>query len=292
MESLEEAVAPIEDGATVFVGGFIINANPWALALELVRQEKRDLTAVGYGMMSIDVLVGAGCVDTLWGSVNTFEPKFGRPPSIRRRIEAGDLDNIRESGNATVTRLTAGAYGIPSMATRALLGSDMLADLEARGLAERTTDPFSGEDVVLLEAVQPDYALIHAPRSDPQGNVQFFGPGAFTDEAVLAADAVIASVDEVVSQEEIRRTPEDTMVPSHKVQALVEAPFGAFPTSVYRYYDHDEPHIGEYADRAATEEGFQSYLEEYVLGMDHVDFLDRIGLERLMDRRADPYFGY
>lgn len=292
MDALEDAIAPIADGSTVFVGGFIINANPWALALEAVRQEKRDLTAVGYGMMSIDVLVGAGCVDTLWGSVNTFEPKFGRPPSIRRAIEAGELDNIRESGNATVTRLTAGAYGIPSMATRSLFGSDMLADLEERGLAEQTTDPFTGEDVVLLAALQPDYALIHAPRGDAKGNVQFFGPGAFTDEAVLAADAVIASVDEIVSQEEIRHSPEATMVPSHKVEALVEAPFGAYPTSVYRNYDHDEPHIGEYADRAATEEGFQSYLEEFVLGMDHLDFLEQLSLERLMDLRADPYFGY
>lgn len=292
MASLEAAVAPIPDGATVFVGGFIINANPWALACELVRQRKRDLTALGYGMVSIDVLVGAGCVDTLWGSVNTFEPKYGRPPCIRREIEAGRLDNIRESGNATVTRLTAGAYGLPSMPMRSLLGSDMLPDLEARGLAERTTDPFTDEPVVQLKAVQPDYAIVHAPRADAAGNVQFYGPGAFTNEAVFAADAVVASVDEVVSTAAIRRDPEATMIPAHKVEAVVEAPFGAYPTSVYRYYDHDEAHIEAYSSAARSETGFEDYLEEYVLDTDHYGFLERVTLERLMALRADPYYGY
>lgn len=292
MASMAEAVASIEDGSTVFVGGFIINANPWALALELVRQAPRDLTLVGYGMMSIDVLVGAGCVETLWGSVNTFEPTFGRPPCIRRAVEAGALDNVRESANATATRLLAGAYGLPSMATRSLLGSDMLPDLEARGLALTTTDPFSGETVVQLEAIQPDYALVHAPRGDAEGNLQSFGPTAFTNEAVLAAEAVIATVDQLVSPEVIRRAPEHTLVPAHKVAAVVEAPFGAFPTSVYRGYDHDVDHIGEYAQVARSTAGFQSYLDAYVLEMDHADFLDRVGVERLTALRADPYLGY
>lgn len=292
MGSLSKAIASIDHGSTVFLGGFIINSNPWALSLEMVRQELRDLTTIGYAMMSIDVLVGAGCVDTMIGSVNSFEPKFGQPPNVIRALADDELEIEAESGNVSASRLMAGANGIPFVPTRSLVGSDMLPDLEDAGVVTMCEDPFSGDQVTLVKAMNPDYAIIHATRADPDGNVQFNAPSAFMEEAVYAADAVIASVEEIVTQETIRRTPEATLVPSHKVEHLVEAPLGAFPTSLYKYYDHDEDHIETYTELSQTEDGYEEYLDTFVRGRDHVDFLDAVGVESLLDIRADPYYGY
>lgn len=292
LSELTEATGAITDGSTVFVGGFIIHNNPLALSKSLVRNEREKLTLIGYGMMSIDLLVAAGSVSKLIGSVNSFEPKFGQPPSVMRALETGDLELESESGNITASRLTAGAFGIPYIPSHSVLGSDMLPGLQASGAVKVGEDPFSDETILQVKAMNPDYALVHGARADTEGNVQLFGPSAFIDEAVYAANSVIATVEEVVSDEVIRRSPESTIVPSYKVEHLVEAPHGAYPTSLYKYYDHDEAHIEKYRNMAQSREGVEEYLDRYVHGHEHEEFLDEIGIGRLSDLRADPYFGY
>jgi len=62
---------------------------------------------------------------------------------------------------------------------------------------------------------------------------------------------------------------------------------------VYNYYDLDLEHIRMYYNQCKTEEGWQKYLEEYILGVEnHMGFLKKIGLERLMKLRAKKPFGY
>lgn len=287
-----EAIDVIPDGSSVFVGGFIIHNNPWALSTALARNPPAELTLIGYGMMSIDLLVAADAATKLIGSVNSFEPKFGQPPSVLRALDDGDLELESESGNITASRLTAGAFGIPYIPSHSVLGSDMLPGLQESGAVLVGEDPFTGEKILNVRAMNPDYALVHGARADEDGNVQLFGPTAFTDEAVYAADSVIASVEQVVSEEVIRRSSGSTIVPSYKVEHVVEAPFGAYPTSLFRYYDHDEAHIGQYADMAGTEAGVEEYFDRYVHDCDHEAFLETVGIGTLSELRADPYYGY
>lgn len=287
-----EAIDVVPDGSSVFVGGFIIHNNPWALSTALARNPPEDLTLIGYGMMSIDLIVAADAATKLIGSVNSFEPKFGQPPSVLRALDDGDLELESESGNITASRLTAGAFGIPYIPSHSVLGSDMLSGLEDSGAAKVGEDPFTGQKILQVKAMNPDYALVHGARADPDGNVQLFGPTAFTDEAVYAADSVIASVEQVVSEEVIRRSSESTVVPSYKVDHIVEAPYGAYPTSLFKYYDHDEEHIEAYADLAGTEPGVEDYFDRYIHDCDHESFLQKVGIGKLSELRADPYYGY
>ena len=77
------------------------------------------------------------------------------------------------------------------------------------------------------------------------------------------------------------------------VEAVVETPFGAHPTGVYRYYEHDVPHIQRYHDASRDPAAFRGYLEEYVFGVrDEWDYLARIGPARLLRLRVDPSLGY
>jgi len=132
---------------------------------------------------------------------------------------------------------------------------------------------------VLLPAATPDVAIVHAQQADELGNVVIQGFAAHEPEMVRAAKATIVSCEELISSEETRRNPELTTIPYIHVSAVVEQPFGAYPTSVYRYYDFDSDHL-TYYQRCAREgsQAYQEYLEHYVLGCETFeDYLERVG---------------
>jgi glutaconate CoA-transferase, subunit A len=78
------------------------------------------------------------------------------------------------------------------------------------------------------------------------------------------------------------------------MQHVVHLPYSAHPSSVYGVYDFDKAHIKKYAEASKTPEGFQAYLDEYVLGVkDHWDYLERVGgMKYLSGLNADPTLGY
>jgi len=83
------------------------------------------------------------------------------------------------------------------------------------------------------------------------------------------------------------------MNPALMVHQVVHVPFGAHPTGVYGYYDHDAPHLAEYYEASRTAEGVRAYFRKYVdEAPDHATYLDRIGVSRLMQLRVDPALGY
>jgi len=75
---------------------------------------------------------------------------------------------------------------------------------------------------------------------------------------------------------------------------VVHLPFSAHPTSVYDLYDFDVKHIQLYAKESKTTDGFSTYLDEYVYGVDdHWGYLDLVGgMEHLNTLIADPVLGY
>ena len=92
----------------------------------------------------------------------------------------------------------------------------------------------------------------------------------------------------------IRQQPELTVVPGFRVNAVVHLPYGAHPTSLYRYYDFDADHLRMYVGKAQTDEGVAEYIQEFVLEpKDHAGYLRRVGGDaRLARLRADPELGY
>ena len=292
--TLKEAVNLVQDGAHLFWGGFGFQRPPMAFAHELVRQKKRKLTIYTCGSeVDIDILSGA-CV------VSRFELAFfaiegiGLVPNIQRRIREGVIEIEDYSNLAMALRFLGGALGVPFMPLKSMLGTDLLAKSRFRPKKAEVIDcPFTGEKVVLVPSVRPDFSIIHASRVDREGNVQIDGIRGEDIEGARAGKKVIILAEEIVDSEFTRGQPDQTVIPNIYVHHVVECPWGSYPMMVYNYYDYDMEHIRMYYDQCKTEEGWQKYCEEYITSVgNHMEFLTKIGIERLLKRKAKKPLPY
>ncbi|MGB9976034.1 CoA transferase subunit A [Thermovenabulum sp.] len=296
VKSLSEVVSQIPDeGAVIAFGGFAIARNPIAFVLEMIRQQKRKLRVYQIvAGMDTDLMVGAGLVERLEYSGGSLD-RFGRLERINEAIDKGKLDVREYTGMSMSLRFLAGSMGVPFIPTKTLLGTDML-----RILVEKNDDavrvensPFDGERYVYLKAIQPDFAVIHAQYADEKGNVIIEGP--YWDvETAKSAKKLFVTVEKIVSTEFIKRFPEKVVIPSMYTSAVIEMPFGAFPTSVYKFYDYDQKFLMQYAEINKNKDEFEKFINEFVFGTkDFVEFLEKIGgIRRLNEILADPVYGY
>jgi glutaconate CoA-transferase subunit A len=292
--TLKEAVKLVPDGAHVFWGGFGFQRPPMAFAHELVRQKKRNLTLYTCGSeMDLDILSGACVVSRLELAFYAIEG-IGLVPNIQRRIREGAIQIEDYSNLAMVLRFLGGALGVPFMPLKSMLGTDLLAKTRFRTKkAEVMACPFSGEKVVLVPSVRPDFSIVHAQRVDKEGNVQIDGIRGEDVEGGRAGKKVLALAEEIVDTEFIRARPDQTVIPNIYVTHVVECPWGSYPMMVYNYYDYDMEHIRMYYDQCKTEEGWQKYCAEYITCFnDHNEFLQKMGFERLMKLKAKKPLPY
>jgi acyl CoA:acetate/3-ketoacid CoA transferase alpha subunit len=270
--NLSDAAALVRDGDVLAIGGAFFENVPMALIREIIRQEKKDLTIIitAHGI-AVDILVGAGCVREVLGAYVGFEG-YGLAPNFRRAVEEGTITFKESACYATASGLRATAWGLPFMPLKGLIGSDLL-DRHP----EYKRFSWDGEEVVLVPALKPTVALIHANRSDSEGNVQTEG-ASWDDVIAEAADRVIVTVEQIVPDDVIRRQPHKTEFPGFLTTAVVEVPYGAHPAGCPGAYDFDEPHIQEYLKAGKTADGFRTYLEEYVYKVsDHEQYLEAAG---------------
>jgi glutaconate CoA-transferase, subunit A len=279
--SAAEAVARfIRPGAVLGMGGQNVGRCPMALSHEIIRQRIGDLTVVGCNLsISMDQLVGAGLVRRCIGGSGNLE-RFGTTFCWRRGIEDGTLDVEDLSHLAMVTRFLAGEMGVPFMPTRSLLGSDLLGPSGKSGPSKAVVidNPWKpGEPIVLVPALAPDVSIVHVQRADRTGNLVVDGFTTHEPEMIRASRHVIASCEELVPEETVRRHPEHTTIPFLYVSAVVVQPFGAYPTSTYRYYDYDADQVTAYQEAArAGPQAVAQYLQEHVWGVATFDaHLDR-----------------
>jgi glutaconate CoA-transferase subunit A len=307
--SLKEAVEEfIHDGAHITFGGFTMQRHPMAFIREMIRQGKRDLAIYGHSPgIDADILIGAGAVRRVEVAYIGDELFVSPSPNFRRAVEEGTIQWEDYSNFGATLRLVAGALGLPFIPTRTMLGSDMITQ-SGFGPEERRSDPkaankklvlmdcpFTGDKVVLLPAVNPDVAVIHAQMVGQEGTVRILGQSYADDFVARAARRVVVTAEEIVSEEFIRRHPEQNCIPFFRVDAIVHVPYGAHPTACHAYYDYDPQYYAEYAQAAkAGAKAFQEHLETVVYGVkDHWGYLDRIGgAERLSHLKADPALGY
>lgn len=294
VKTLSEAVKLISDGDTITFSGISVSAHPVAFAHEIIRQGRQNLEIAGSGAWHVNnLLIGAGCVDRMVIIADSSEIG-GVAPALRRAVEKGDLTVEDYSYYAVACRFMAAAMGVPFLPTKSMLGSDMLRHtwLEEGKKFRIMECPFSGEKVVLVPALKPDVAVIHAQRADEDGNVQMLGPTALADEQARASSKVIITVEKIVSKAVTQSRPELTIIPSFIVDAIVELPYGAHPTSLHACYDYDIDHLKYAFEQSRDEEKLKRYLDEFVYEVDgHLDYLKRIGgLKKLLQLRGNLCF--
>jgi len=298
----------VPDGAMVALGGFTVNRNPMLLAREIIRQKRRGLHLVVHSQgQSMDLLIGAGCVERVelaYGGTGRFAPTGIR---FRKAVQEGSLMVEDYSNFQMSLRFLAGSLGLPYMPCRSGLGSDVLArqrfgpEIRGRGKVPRykmlvQDNPFNPEEsepVVLLPALTPDVALIHAQYVGSGGTVRIKGLTFLDVEQAKAADHVIVTCEEIVPEEFLRRDPDQNHLPHFLIDAVVPAPFGAHPTACHRFYDYDPKHLNYYRQVAGDDRSFQEYLDEWVLGpADQEQYLDLLEPGDLLRIKANSAVGY
>lgn len=174
----------------------------------------------------------------------------------------------------------AGSMNVPFLPTRSMIGSSIA---EQNPRIRVIDDPYGGgTPVALVPAARPDVCIIHVHRADKLGNLQFFGHFGNTDIFVRSAKYVIASCEELVTTDEIRRTPNQTIIPQYNVDAVVEAPFGAHWFASNYYYHNDFPFGAYTLEKWRTEEGFREWCDKYIFGVEDWDgYCRTVGYERL-----------
>ena len=296
LTTLADAVASIPSGSHVALSGFAITRCNMAFAREVIRQGINRLTlSQCVGAIEADLLVGAGAVDHYIYGGGSLD-RFGRLAWMNRGIEDGTLVAEEYSSLSIAFRYLAGSLGLPFIPIRSLAASDLMKRLQEQDASQIATinDPFTGDQWLALKPLLPDVSIVQVQVADAEGNAWIAGPRWDNAEQVRASKRAIVIAEEIVSTEVIRREPERTVIPGFLVSHVVELPFGAHPTSVYRCYDYDAEQIEAYVEAQKTRESFRAYLDRYVYGVkDHWEYLERVGgMKRLSTLRADSILGY
>ncbi len=238
--SAREAVERfVQDGNYVTLDGNMGYRGPCLLIREVIRQRKRSLwICAAPGTNEIPFLVAGGCVSTV--DVGWMDPS----PVIQQAIKDGRLEVVEWSNGGLSYRHLAGSMGVSFLPMRFLGGSGAFEHSGAKLLK----DPYTGENVVLVPAINPDVALIQVHQADRFGNARVFGPGFAPAEKAAASKRVIISAEEIVEPSEIRRQPGLTTIPYYLVDAVVDAPFGAYPGSMPGMYNGDGEHMREFGN--------------------------------------------
>ncbi|HSY38795.1 MAG TPA: CoA-transferase, partial [Polyangia bacterium] len=238
--TLADAAALVHDGDTVVAGGCCYSRTPWAMLLELLRAQRRDLT-LGRNLMCYEseLFLATGAATKLVSSWVGIGLRWGIPKVFREYVERDPSMYEEWSHLSFGLRLMAASMGMPFLPTASLLGSDLLARLPAQEIH----CPFTGELLVAVPALVPDVALIHVHTVDPAGNAQIEGPAYMDVELARAAKTVIVTAEEVVPPEAIVRHADRTQIPSFVVDAVVEVPFGSYPHECHGRYEADFAHF-------------------------------------------------
>jgi glutaconate CoA-transferase subunit A len=280
--SLRDAIAAlVRDGDTVAIEGFT-HLICFAAGHELIRQRRRDLTLCRLTPDVIyDQLVGAGVARKLIFSW-LGNPGVGGLHAIRRRIEDADpapLEIEEYSHFGMVGRYTAGAMNLPFFPLRSYFESDLP---RVNPLIREVASPYGDGSIYAVPPLRPDVAIVHAQRSDAQGDTQVWGLLGCQKEAAFAAERVIVVVEELVDETVVRADPNRTIIPGLIVDAVVVEPFGAHPSYAQGYYDRDNRFYLEWDAISRDPAALGAWLEEWVHGTtDHAGYLAKLGEDRL-----------
>ena len=192
--SADEAIADINDGATIMVGGFGLCGIPENLIRALVKKGVKNLTTisnnVGVDEFGLGLMLYAGQIRAHKGSY-VGENKLLEEMVLTRRI---DLELIPQGTFAE--RIRAGGAGIPAFYTPTGFGTVVAESKETR--------EFNGRPYVMEHALQADFALIKAWKGDKWGNLVYRKTARnFNPMMATAATVTIAEVEHLVEPGEI-----------------------------------------------------------------------------------------
>lgn len=306
--TVKEAVSTfVKDGDCLALGGFSTNRRSYGFVREIIRQKKRDLYVEGGPSGGdVDMLIGTGCVGALSLSyiANSGYTQVCR--RFRDAVEHGKLLMEDYSLDVHTIAYHGAALGLTYVPVKNMLGSDLI---NKWGISEDERkkhpklppkkfiiqeDPFHpGSLLCLVPTPQIDVACIHVQKACPDGTFRIEGAQFQDVDIAIAAKHTIISCEELLTKEEMHRTPGANTVPGLCVDAVVPIPWGAHPSQCCGYYDYDSKALRQYDKDSRTQEDFDKFIAEYVYGCaDHNAYLDKIGASHLVMLKVEQEYGY
>jgi glutaconate CoA-transferase subunit A len=258
---LASGIATVPDGSTIALGGNVHNNVAMAAVRELIRQGTADLELIAFGQgMGADLLIGARAVRTLHTNYVAME-HLGLAPGLRRAAESGTTTIVDWDSLGMILALEAGASGAPLAAVPQGIEVTVWPGLSPH-VYRRIVNPFTGSEAFVVPPLQPDVALLYVSVADCYGNGQHDG-FVFWDELIAqAARRVVLLCEELVSNDDIRRAPQRTTIPSYLVDVVVESPGAAYPCGAPPRYEAQVDELVRYRQAASTTASLDDYLAE------------------------------
>jgi glutaconate CoA-transferase, subunit A len=264
-KSIDEVIAPIADGCTLVVPREVSGV-PMAATRALIKRgvKRLHLVALPTSSLQADLLIGAGCIETLETSAVSLG-EFGPAPRFSAAATSAAIRIKDATCPALHAALQASEKGVPFMPLRGLIGSDIL---KYRDDWKVIDNPFGSDDpIVLLPAIKPDVALFHAPMADHLGNV-WIGRQRELATMAHAATKTVVTVEKFFDGNLLEDpTLAAGTLPGFYVERIAVCERGAWPLGLPDFYAVDAEHLALYARMAATEDGFAEYLDKYVYEM-------------------------
>lgn len=210
-KTVEAALAGIQDGATLVVGGFGLVGIPENLILGLQEKGVKDLTVVSNNCGVDDW--GLGLLLRNKQIKKMISSYVGENKEFERQFLSGELEVELVPQGTLAERIRAGGAGIPAFYTPAGVGTPVAEGKEIR--------VFDGKEYVLEQAIKADFALIKAWKGDQLGNLIYNKTARNFNPMMAAAGAItIAEVEEIVEIGGL--DPDSIHTPSVYVQRIIQ----------------------------------------------------------------------
>lgn len=273
--SAQQAIARIESGMTIGIGGWGPRRKPMALVRELLRSDVNDLTVVSYGGADVGMLCAAGKVKKVIFAFVSLD-FIPLEPYFRQARQNGDIDILELDEGLMLQGLRAAAWGAPFIPSAVGLGTDIVK----RNPQLKVIDsPYDDKEWLAMPALKLDVSLIHVDRADERGVCQIKGPDIYMDDwFARAATATLVSCEEIVATDYFHQGDEARYVHWDRSQTSAVVPIagGAHPTSCNPLYGFDTQHFKEY-NNSAKEGGFAAYSEKYIQQKSEQDYQQAVG---------------
>ncbi len=264
-----QAIASLESGMTLGIGGWGSRRKPMSLVRALLRSDITDLTVVSYGGPDVGLLCAAGKVKKLVYAFVSLD-SIALEPHFRIARQSGTIPEPVEWDEGMLQwALFAASLRLPFLPTRAGLGSGVM---DVNPKLKTINSPYAdAEELLAVPALRLDAAFVHMNRADSRGNAQYLGPDLYFDDLFLGAcepGRRFVSAEKIIATQDLLKegTFHTLKINRSMVDGVIHAPNGAHFTTCEPDYGRDEAFQKAYVDAARDPETWKAFSARFLSG--------------------------
>jgi 3-oxoacid CoA-transferase subunit A len=193
-KTADEALAGIEDGMTLMLGGFGLCGIPENSIAALVKKGTKNLTCISNNAGVDDF--GLGLLLQTKQIKKMISSYVGENAEFERQMLSGELEVELVPQGTLATRCMAAGYGMPAIWTPAGVGTEVAEGKETR--------IFDGKEYLMEYAFDAQFAIVKAWKGDTMGNLIYRSTARnFNPSMAIGGKITIAEVEELVPAGEL-----------------------------------------------------------------------------------------